>query len=137
MFRWANEPQRAGFRAAGRDLNLPSGDEIPADQAVTFFIERLPFPELIESSQRVELVCVGEFDGNQGHWLDLEPLLFSAQSGRCQFRASEKHLPNRIVFDRRRLNRDFSTRDVVRFFLILRSVKNFRTDSVVRSVSST
>jgi hypothetical protein len=34
------------------------------------------------------------------------------------------------------LKRDFLTREVVRFFPILRSVKNFRTVSVVRSVSS-
>ena len=98
MLGWANELQWSRFGPVGHDLNLPPSDEIQADKAVTSLVERLPFPELIESSQRVELVCVGQFDGSQSHWLDLEHLLFSRQSGCGRFGVSEKDLPNRAEY---------------------------------------
>jgi hypothetical protein len=53
MFRWTNHAQRG---LAGRTLNhldFSPCDHLAANKAIPFLIERVPWPELIESSQDI------------------------------------------------------------------------------------
>jgi hypothetical protein len=125
MLRRANKPQRARFWAAGSDLSLPSSDQIPTDQAVTPFIERLPFPELIEPSQRVQPVASANSMGVNVIGL----ILCLCCSAHNRAAVDSGHRKNTYPIENIRIavpsNAILSTRDVVRFFPILRSVKIF------------
>lgn len=55
MYGGASDLHRIRLRAIASDLNSPSGDNVPADEAVTLLIERLPLPEMIEPAKQVEL----------------------------------------------------------------------------------
>jgi len=55
--------QRSGSARAAYDVNFPSRDDGTANEAITFFVQRLPFTESIEPLQRL-----GELERRQqGH----------------------------------------------------------------------
>ena len=62
LFRWTIEPQRTVAAGSASDLDLPPRNEIAANQTVTFLIERMPGPKLIEASQRFEFILVRQSD---------------------------------------------------------------------------
>ncbi len=41
-------------------LNLPASNNFAANQTVTFLIERMPLPKLIEAAQCLQFICVGQ-----------------------------------------------------------------------------
>ena len=57
-FRWTSEPQRTVAAGSASDLDLPPRNEIAANQTVTFLIERMPLPKLIEPAQRFEFFLI-------------------------------------------------------------------------------
>jgi hypothetical protein len=59
MFRRTNDAQRPVSTRAHDHLDLPAGDDFAANQAITFLIQRVPMPELIESLQDGQSFFVG------------------------------------------------------------------------------
>ena len=59
MFRRTNDAQRLVFTFVPNDLDFPPSDHFPANQAVTFLIQGVPLPELIESLQNVQFFFIG------------------------------------------------------------------------------
>jgi len=60
--------QRSGSARAAYDVNFPSRDDGTANEAITFFVQRLPFTESIEPLQRLQLLLLGELERRQqGH----------------------------------------------------------------------
>ena len=47
------------FSRAHNHLDFPAGDDFAANQAVTFLIQRVPMPELIESLQDGQSFFIG------------------------------------------------------------------------------
>lgn len=56
--RRAIEPQRSIPTCAARHQDLLAGDNLAANQTITFLIQRAPWPELIEPSQRVQFIYI-------------------------------------------------------------------------------
>ena len=56
---WANNAQRSVSTCASDHLDLLARDKLAANQAEAFLIQRTPWPELIEPSQRFQLVDIG------------------------------------------------------------------------------
>ena len=56
--RRATQPQRSVSIGPATHLNLPAGDNLAADQTVTFLIQSGPWPKLIEPSQHFELIFI-------------------------------------------------------------------------------
>ncbi|PYK42037.1 MAG: hypothetical protein DME60_00520 [Verrucomicrobia bacterium] len=50
------EWQRSVPTCSARYLDLLAGDDLAANQTVTFLIQKTPWPELIEPSQRFQLI---------------------------------------------------------------------------------
>jgi hypothetical protein len=40
-------------------VDFPAGDDFAANQAITFLVQRMPLPELIESLQEAQFVSIG------------------------------------------------------------------------------
>jgi hypothetical protein len=59
MFRRTNDAQQPVSTCAHNHLDLPAGDDFTANQAITFLIQRVPMPELIESLQDVQFFFIG------------------------------------------------------------------------------
>ena len=59
MFRRTNDEQRPIFTFAQYHLDFPPGDDFPANEAITFLIQGVPLPELIESLQRLQFFFIG------------------------------------------------------------------------------
>jgi len=59
MFRWTNYPQRGIAACAFNHLDFSPCDHLAANKAIPFLIERVPLPELIESSQDIQFFFVG------------------------------------------------------------------------------
>jgi hypothetical protein len=53
MFRWTNEAPRSLAACALNHVNFSPCDHLAANKAIPFLIERVPLPELIESSQDI------------------------------------------------------------------------------------
>ena len=53
MFRWTNHAQRGLAACALNHLDFSPCDHLAANKAIPFLIERVPLPELIESSQDI------------------------------------------------------------------------------------
>ena len=53
MFRWTNYAQRGLAACALNHLDFSPCDHLAANKAIPFLIERMPLPELIESSQDI------------------------------------------------------------------------------------
>jgi hypothetical protein len=52
------EPQRPIPTSSAHDLDLLAGDNLAANQTITFLIQGAPWPELIEPSQRFQFVSI-------------------------------------------------------------------------------
>ena len=59
IFCRTNDAQRSVSTCAHDHLDLPTGDHFAANQAITFLIQRMPMPELIESLQDSEFFFIG------------------------------------------------------------------------------
>jgi hypothetical protein len=59
MFRRTNDAQRPIFTFIPNHLDFPPSDDFPANQAVTFLIQGMPLPELIEPLQDVQFFFIG------------------------------------------------------------------------------
>ncbi len=59
IFCRTNDAQRPVSTCAHYHLDLPAGDHFAANQAITFLIQRMPMPELIESLQDSEFFFIG------------------------------------------------------------------------------
>ena len=59
MFRRTNDARRPVFTCAHNHLDFPAGDDFAANQAITFLIQRVPMPELIESLQDGQSFFIG------------------------------------------------------------------------------
>ena len=59
MFRRTTDAQRPIFQCASRDLNFLPSDDFAANEAITFFIQGVPHPELIESLQNLQFFLIG------------------------------------------------------------------------------
>jgi hypothetical protein len=53
IFRWTNYAQRGLAACALNHLDFATCDHLAANKAIPFLIERVPLPELIESSQDI------------------------------------------------------------------------------------
>src|SRR6266550_1402675 len=58
-FRRTNDARRPGFTCAPNHLDFPPSDDIAANEAITFLIQGIPQPELIESLQNLQLFSLG------------------------------------------------------------------------------
>ncbi len=59
MFRRTNDAQRPVSMCASNHLDFPPGDDFAANEAITFLIQPVPLPELIESLQRLQFFFIG------------------------------------------------------------------------------
>jgi hypothetical protein len=59
MFRRTNDEQRSIFTFAPNHLDFPPGYDFSANESVTFLIQGVPLPELIESLQDVQFFFIG------------------------------------------------------------------------------
>jgi hypothetical protein len=62
-----NNAQRTGAAVAANHLDFVAGNNPGAGKAITLFIERSPFSELIETLQNLELLLVGNFVWREKH----------------------------------------------------------------------
>ena len=59
MFRGTNEAQRPVSKCVRNYLDFPAGDDFAANKAITFLIQRMPMPELIELLQDRQFFLIG------------------------------------------------------------------------------
>lgn len=56
--RRTTEPQRSVPTCSAHDLDLLAGDNLAANETITFLIQGAPWPELIEPSQRFQFIFI-------------------------------------------------------------------------------
>ncbi len=59
MFRRTNDAQRPVSTSAPNHLDFPASDDFAANEAITFLIQPVPLPELIEPLQRLQFFFIG------------------------------------------------------------------------------
>lgn len=59
MFRGTNDAQGPVSTCAPNHLDFPPGDDFAANEAITFLIQGVPLPELIESLQDIQFFFIG------------------------------------------------------------------------------
>jgi hypothetical protein len=97
IFRWTNDAQRPVSTCAHDHVDFPAGNDFAANQAITFFIQRVPLPESIESLQEVQLVSIGQFDRrNKRHRPKHAVLRIVIQSGERRIGVSVKILAKSV-----------------------------------------
>jgi hypothetical protein len=93
IFCRTNDAQRPFSRCAHDHLDLPAGDHFAANQAITFLVQRVPLPELIESLQDGQFFFIGYFyRRNKRHWPKHPLLRMLIQSGERPIGVSVKIL---------------------------------------------
>ena len=59
MFRETNDAQRPVSKCVRNYLDFPAGDDFAANKAITFLLQRMPMPELIELLQGRQFFLIG------------------------------------------------------------------------------
>lgn len=59
MFRRTNDAHRTVPTRGANHVNFPASDHFPTNEAITFLIQGVPMPELVESSQHLQLFVIG------------------------------------------------------------------------------
>jgi hypothetical protein len=59
MFRRTSDPQRTVRTRGPNHVNFAASDNLTANEAITFLVERMLLPELVESSQDGQFFLIG------------------------------------------------------------------------------